>query len=304
MLLLRGHTKSIRALAFSPDGTTLASGSEDQSVILWDARSGARLQTLAGHTNVVCGVVFAPDGRALYSCGDDGLLLAWDLAVEADPRLLHRLNGHLVVLAVSPDGKLVATGADRLVHRLFSSGPPLRPPLHVCDPATGQPSTSFNVPPPGQAVWCLAFAPGSRTLAVGLSNGMVRFWDGAHHREVLRLEHTVAVRALAFSPDGALLATAPGTPAEVWELASQTVRFRFGEVRHAIESLAFAPDNVTLLTGCLDSTVRLWSTRTGAEKGRYDWRLGRVMAVAVAPDGMTAAAGGESGDVIIWDVDL
>jgi WD40 repeat protein len=153
-------------------------------------------------------------------------------------------------------------------------------------------------------VWCLAFAPNSHTLAVGLSNGMVRFWDGVRNQEVMRLEHTVAVRALAFSPDGALLATAPGTPAEVWDLASQTVRFRFGEVRHAIESMAFAPDNVTLVTGCLDSTVRLWSTRTGAEKGRYDWQLGRVMAVAVAPDGMTAAAAGESGDVIIWDVDL
>jgi WD40 repeat protein len=300
MLLLRGHTKSVRALAFSPDGATLASGSEDRSLILWDARRGERLDTLTGHTNVVCAAAFAPNGQWLYSCGDDGVLLAWDLAAQGEPRLLHRMNSHLVALAVSADGKLVATGADSLPHTASTA----RPQLHVCDPATGQPSTAFNLPSPGRAVWCLAFAPDSHTLAVGLSNGMVRFWDGARNQEVMRLEHTVAVRALAFSPDCALLATAPGTPAEVWDLATQTVRFRFGEIRHAIESLVFAPDNATLLTGCLDSTVRLWSARTGTEKGRYDWQLGRVMAVAVAPDGMTAAAAGENGDVIIWDVDL
>jgi WD40 repeat protein len=300
MRLLRGHNKGVRALAFSPDGAMLASGSEDQSVILWDPRSGARLEALNAHADVVCGVAFAPDSSLLYSCGDDGRLVRWNLTMHNVPYLLHHMNAHLVALAVSPDGNLVAAGADRLPHTVSNPAPP----LYVCDPLTGQRSSSFNVPGPGRAVWCLAFAPNSHTLAVGLSNGMVRFWDGDSNNEVLYLEHSVAVRALAFSPDGALLATAPGTPAEVWDLATWKVRFRFGEIRHAIESLTFAPDNVTLLTGCLDSTVRLWDTRTGAEKARFNWQLGRVLAVAIAPDGMTAAAAGENGDVIIWDVDL
>jgi WD40 repeat protein len=64
------------------------------------------------------------------------------------------------------------------------------------------------------------------------------------------------------------------------------------------------PRGYPRITGCLDSTVRLWDTRTGVEKVRFDWNLGRIQAVAIAPDGMTAAAGSDNGNIIIWDVDL
>jgi WD40 repeat protein len=70
-----------------------------------------------------------------------------------------------------------------------------------------------------------------------------------------------------------------------------------------VTSLAFAPDGRTLLSGSFDRTVKTWDVASGREQSSFDWQLGRVNAVAFAPDGMTAAAAGQSGGIIIWDID-
>jgi WD40 repeat protein len=298
MRLLRGHTNSVRCLAFTADGSLLASGSDDHTVRLWDPRSGEQGFTLVAHSGSVLALAAAPGRRALYSAGDDGALFAWDLEDPHHPtdRTLLSMHRPLVALAASPDGGLVAAGGDRPRSTASSPG------LVVLEATTGRLTDIDPLPEPQRPVWSLAFAPQGRTLAVAWNNGQVCLWDAVRDRVEATLPHTVAVRALAFSPDGRLLVTAPGTPALVWELAGRTVRHRFGAIRHAIESLAFSPDG-TLLTGCLDSTVRLWDACTGQEKARYDWQVGRIHAVAVAPDGMTAAAGGDNGDVVLWDLD-
>jgi WD40 repeat protein len=299
MLLLRGHTSNVRSLAFSPDGTLLASGSDDTSVRLWDARTGEAVRVQEDHTRTVQVVTFTPNGRRLFSCGDDSRLVGRNPSrAEEMFTFLGGAFDQCVALAVSPDGGLLAVGSDRSPYGSRTS------PLRIIDLNTERELPPLFPVDRNRPVWSLAFAPRERTLAIAFNNGDVVLWDFVRNREATRLPHTIAVRAMAFSPDGVTLVTSPATPALVWDLPTRTVRHRFGEIRHAIESLAFVPDNVTLATGCLDSTVRLWDTRTGLEKARFDWKLGRVHAVAIAPDGMTAAAGGENGDIIIWDVDL
>ena len=92
---LSGHTSSVCSVAFSPDGTRLASGSDDQTVKLWDVRSGELVRTLSGHTSSVRSVAFSPDGTRLASGSDDQTVKLWDVAQRragAHPQRPYRLG--------------------------------------------------------------------------------------------------------------------------------------------------------------------------------------------------------------------
>jgi WD40 repeat protein len=294
MRVLSGHHGSVYALAYSPDGSALASAGDDQTIRLWRVQTGEQDTPLRGHTGAVLALAYAPDGRALISGGHDRRTLLWDLGTHSST-VLNQSRYPVVAVAASPDGHWLACGHDHGRGRA-----PLAT-LLLFDRASQRhlPREWYREYP---SVWALTFGPDG-SLAVALSSGDVSLWDLRAMRE-RRLRHTVAVRALAFSPDGSALATSPGTPVEVWDLATDTVRLRPGDTGKPIAALAFHPDGRSLATGCWASTVRLWDARTGAEHARYDWRLGRIHAVAIAPDGMTAAAAGDSGDVLIWDLDF
>ena len=111
---LDGHTASVYSVAFSPDGKTLASGSGDKTIILWDVatRSKPIGEPLTGHTDTVNSVAFSPDGKTLASGSDDDTIILWDVAT-ANP-IGEPLDGHIGAcysVAFSPDGKTLASGS-------------------------------------------------------------------------------------------------------------------------------------------------------------------------------------------------
>jgi WD40 repeat protein len=310
MMVLSGHEGEIHALAYAPgDGQTLASGSADGTVRLWNPCTRRTWATFSPRVHTVETLAFSHDGsllavagRAVFAGGRFGVVSLWDPGLE-QPRDLLDAGGapEVARLAFSPVETELACAcpynpASRQ-HRV--------PGLALWRPDFRD--IFYHVPFPG-GVSDIAYAADGKTLAVArLHNWYVELWDGGARHRQSRLRYQGPIACLAFAPvadgeDRLLLAAAtrrvvdvrnPAT-AEKWQLKGH---------RGDVQALAFAPDGRTLLTGGRDATVRLWDVATGEERACFDWGVGRVRAVAFSPDGMTAAVAGEGQDIVIWDRD-
>jgi hypothetical protein len=190
---LKGHTGQVWGVTFSPDGTCLASGSDDQTVKVWDAASGQELHALKGHTGAVSCVAFSRDGTRLASASWDGTVKVWDVASGQELRTLKGHTGAVWGVAFSPDGTRLASGGMNHSVRLW-------------DAASGQELHALKGHT--SALWSVAFSPDGTRLASGSWDQTVKVWDAASGQDLRTLKgHTGYVYSVAFSPDGTRLAS-------------------------------------------------------------------------------------------------
>ncbi|MEH2395791.1 MAG: hypothetical protein V7K21_30510, partial [Nostoc sp.] len=190
---LTGHSNCIRSVAFSPDGQTLASGSSDNTIKLWDVRRGNLLQTLTGHSGWVRSLAFSPDGQTLASGSDDDTIKLWDVRRG---NLLQTLRGHsysVYSVAFSPDGQTLASGSDENTIKLWDVKRG-----NLLQTLSGNYSLVLSV----------AFSPDGQTLASGSGDKTIKLWDVRRGNLLQTLTgHSYSVHSVAFSPDGRTLAS-------------------------------------------------------------------------------------------------
>lgn len=297
MLIWNAHKNWVRKMVFLGDGRTLATiAGNSRFVWLWDFAERKLLRKLDCHP--------AKHGPAQYSmanfatdlCSAGGRLLASSdrlsqisLVESETGKVLGRLKGWSLP-KISPDANWLAVCRSGTISL-----------WKTCSP-------DFEAPPersiPVRYPCTYAFTPDSRWLVVSTPSDLQLFYLTTENRFLRRRKQPGTPGPLAVSPDGQVLAAVLDGEIEIWNRDKWTPCKVLDLAGHGVRALAFAPDNKTLLTAGTDGTSRFWCTKTGAETARFDWGIGKIMAATFAPDGLTCAAGGEAGQILVWDVEL
>jgi len=283
------HADQVGGVAFSPDGTILASGSWDGTIRLWDVKTGAELTVLRGHEGEISSVALSPDGRILASGGEEQDIRLWNVANGKQQVVLRGHQSQVNSIAFSPDGQTLASGSQDQTIRLW-------------DVANGKEQAVLRGHT--DAVYSVAFSPDGQTLASG-SWTTIRLWDMTLKQERQTLKgHEHLVKVVAFSPDGQTLASLSwDRTIRLWNIASGKQQAVLqSNHKGFMDALAFSPDGQTLASGSWDNTIRLWDVPSGQERKILRGHMDIVSSVAFSPDGKTLASGSGDHTVRLWNL--
>jgi WD40 repeat protein/serine/threonine protein kinase len=286
----------ITALAFSPDGKTLASSCHNETNIrLWDVATGKQIGELKGHSSWVSPIVFWPDGKKMASGSGDQTIRIWDIADPKNPTCLDVLRGHRLEvwrLALLPDGKTLVSGCKDGAVCFWDTS------------VTHPHQTRVTVPARDIADW--SFAPDSRSILTLDGQGRVAQWSGSDFQQKTPLlEMGTNVDSDCFSPDGRFLALGwTNGIIQVWNPSQRILLYQLTNTAGYVDAVDFLAEGKKLITFSEQDNnfLREWNLTTGAEIQSWQAPVGLLMRFrpfALTPDERSFMVFGSEGNFIL-----
>jgi WD40 repeat protein len=299
---LQGHSKAVNAVAFSPDGLRIVSGSFDNTLRLWDAVNGQSIGSpLEAHTDPVLAVAVSHDGKYIISGSLDGTIRIWD---GNNGRVLGpAFKGHsqsVGSLAFKPNGRQFASGS---AHNLVKMGGELL----FWDIANSTPYLSLPKEHE-DGILSLAFSQDGKFLITGGADGLIFVRSVITGNPILPplRGHSKRVYSVSLSFDGRMIASASADGSvRLWDLLSgKQVGKPLTGHKGWVQSVSFSPDGRRIVSGSRDRTLRIWDPKTGKQIGNpLQGHLDYVSSVAFSPDGRKIISGSWDGTLRLWDAE-
>lgn len=284
---LEGHSSWVMAVDLCLKPPSIVSGGMDDTVKVWNARTGQNIHTLKGHTRGVNDVAVSPDGRVLASCSDDDTVKIWDFSTGA---LVYTLTEHtrdVNTVVISQDSRFVASGSEDKTIRIWN--------LHrgeLVQTLTG----SVGM------IKAIALDPLNQLLVSGGLDNKVRLWNlqtGAMTQ--VFSGHFNSINSVAISPDSTIIASASKDKTiRLWDVQSGNLLHTLTEHTREVNAVAISNSGKILVSGGSDATVRIWDLQSGRLMYTLSSHVNAVKSVAVTPNASIVVSGSLDKTVKIW----
>ncbi|MEB3341052.1 WD40 repeat domain-containing serine/threonine-protein kinase [Okeania sp.] len=302
---LIGHQKWVCSVAFSPDSKIVASGSEDETIKLWEVNSGREILTLRGHLGYVNSVAFSPDGKILASGSDDKTIRFWDvqtgklLCILGDwgrgEYFVH--SGGVTAIAFHPNGKTLASASKDKTVKVWRLGDDIYAPNYE--------KLMMTLTGHTQPVRAIAFSPDGKILASGSEDNMIKIWDLSLGNTVKNLcnyyQGIHYIYAVIFSPDGKVLASGDrDNNIKIWQIESGEILQTLEGHSRDVLAVDFSPQGDIIVSGSEDGIIKIWDRKTGQQIGNLEGHLKYVNSVNFSKNGKILVSGSSDNTIKIW----
>ncbi|MDJ1176311.1 WD40 repeat domain-containing serine/threonine-protein kinase [Roseofilum capinflatum] len=287
---LEGHRGSVCALAMSPDGQLLASGSFDSGIKIWNLETGSLEETLNLHTNPVLTLAFSPLEHQLASGSIDDVIKIWDFGtatVYCTP-LEHYGSSVTLSLAYHPQGKAIASGGDDRQLQIWLT----------------ESDRHLSIPHP-RGINTVAFSPDGKLIASGSSDNQIYLWHVETGEPITQLKgHQRDINAIAFSRDGHLASGSSDLTVKLWNLSSLHTtplpQHTFQPSSDWVRAVAFSSDSQQLMAGSADGSLTIWDLQMLQIRQTLREHFKDINAIAISPGRSLMATASRDTTIKIW----